>query len=99
MAWESGRALEHSQNGPSRYAPNIDENVREALETHCIDEGIPVFEDADIGKFVIDVGTIIGVCSGEYASFVFAEWSGPPNGEIHGRPVSRRRLRDWGFQV
>jgi len=97
--WDNGKALKRSQDQPAKYAPHIDRNRQEALEMHCIDEGMVIKERADIARFYFDAGEIIGVCSGEETRYVYAEWTGPPNGEVHGRPVSVKQLRIWGVVI
>jgi hypothetical protein len=93
--WQAG--IEWTKTRDSQYLPELtDEEVR-VLEEGCIDEGTVYRDSPHIKKFYINAGRVVGACSGELTTYVFAEWHN--TGSFHGRPISIKRLREMGVNV
>jgi hypothetical protein len=98
--WDDGTAKSNSAepHGESQYNPyefGTDDAVRE-LEFRCVDQGIMIVDEEHLKKFYMDVGRVVGVCSGEETTFVLAEWC---SGEVHGRPISKKALLRMGVKL
>jgi hypothetical protein len=47
--------------------------------------------------FYMDTGRIIGASAGEETRYLYAEWL--TSGEVHGRPITVRELRNKGAVI
>lgn len=99
--WTSGeaRAWSAQNESQSQYNPiefGTDEAVRD-LELRCIEEGTLIRETGNKRTYFMLTEMIVGVCHGDEATYVFAEWH--DSGMIHGRPISERALKRLGVRL
>ena len=97
--WDSGEALARTINEPSQYLADITLAMQQALEMHCIDEGVMFRDHGEVKRFYLKSGRIVGACSGELTEYVYAEWDSGSGGLVHGRPISIRRLREMQVSI
>jgi hypothetical protein len=90
----SGQHGGSSQYDPVRYG--TDQSI-EQLEMDCVEQGIRIDGDVNVRRFYRHMGHVVGVCSGEFTEYVYAEWC--VSGEIHGRPVSEKKLAKYGVTL
>jgi len=86
-------------DGDSQYDPHLTIDEQRNLEFLCIDEGEVYTDVGEVQKFYMNVGRIIGACSGELTQYIFAQWDGGKGGLIHGRPISVKRLRQMQVAI
>jgi hypothetical protein len=94
VSWDKLVAGTGKTDGVARYHPVATRPEQERLETMVLNQGM-MFREAQ-GKrwYYLEFDRIIGACSGEETRFIFVEWHS--TGAFHGRPMSRKMLRQKG---
>ena len=99
--WDAGLTLKRTAEPEedSQYNPHLfgtDQAVMR-IELLCVETGTQIRDSGNREtKYLRLPGVIVGVCSGEYTEYVFAECT---SGFYHGRPISAAALRRLGVEV
>lgn len=98
--YERSDARASSVVGDAQYNPELfytDQQI-ETLERRCIAEGTLISESRSGHRrtYFLDAKVQVGVCSGEFTTFVFTEIT---SGEFHGRPISKTALAELGVRL
>ena len=95
---ESWRKLvQTTRLGEAYYRQEIDESEQRELEMDCVMNGPFIREIRHKRMFYMDIGRIMGASAGEETRFLYAEWL--TTGEVHGRPITVRELRNKGALI